>query len=289
MYTIGEFARMAQVSRRQLRHWDEIGLLQPTKVDSKTGYRYYSASQLTALNRVVALKELGLSLDQIQRFVNDDVSLDEMQGMLLLRKAEIEQQVLAEMRRIRVIESRLKQIREQGQHVSDVVVKHVPARKYIGLRTMSLDWETNLQRWNNVTSLLVDDRRDIRYGNFMGILHADGTATDYFDMEVGRILLTDSHPPIMTHDGQALTIRELPAYEMATFVQKGAPYEIHIGFSAIGEWAELNNYAFVGPLHGVVIDSVDFHDADELIVEAQFPIQKRDETSNLLDFTNPTP
>lgn len=56
---------------------------------------------------------IGLSLDQIQRFVNDDVSLDEMQGMLLLRKVEIEQRVLTEMRRIRVIESRLKQIREQ--------------------------------------------------------------------------------------------------------------------------------------------------------------------------------
>ncbi len=45
MYTIGEFARMAQVSRRQLRHWDEIGLLQPIKVYSKTGYRYYRAAQ----------------------------------------------------------------------------------------------------------------------------------------------------------------------------------------------------------------------------------------------------
>ncbi len=286
MYTIGEFARMAQVSRRQLRHWDDIGLLQPIKVDSKTGYRYYSATQLTALNRVVALKELGLSLDQIQRFVYDDVSLDEMQGMLLLRKVEIEQQVLAEMRRIRVIESRLKQIREQGQHIRDVVVKQVPARKYIGLRTMSPDWETNLQQWNSVTQLLVDGHHDVRYGNFMGILHADGTATDYFDMEVGRILLTDTHPPITTHDGQALTIRELPAYVMATFVQKGAPYEIHIGFSAIGEWAELNNYAFVGPLHGVVIGSVDFHDADELIVEAQFPIQRRDVPFDLLDSTN---
>lgn len=286
MYTIGEFARMAQVSRRQLRHWDEIGLLQPTKVDPKTGYRYYSASQLTALNRVVALKELGLSLDQIQRFVNDDVSLDEMQGMLLLRKAEIEQQVLAEMRRIRVIESRLKQIREQGQHVRDVVVKQIPARMYIGVRTMSPDWESNLQQWNTVTRLLIDDHEEDRYGSFMGILHSDGTATDYFDMEVGRILKTNTHPPLTTHDGQPFIVRELPAYEMATFVQKGAPYEVHIGFSAIGEWAEMNNYAFVGPLHGIILHPLNFQDTDDLIVEAQFPIQKRDVPFDLLDSTD---
>lgn len=285
MYTIGEFARLAQVSRRQLRHWDDIGLMQPAKVDPKTGYRYYSATQLTALNRVVALKELGLSLDQIQRFVNDDVSLDEMQGMLLLRKAEIEQQVLAEMRRVRVIESRLKQIREHGQHVHDVVVKQIPSRKYIGIRTQSPDWESNLQQWNIVTRILMKNPEADQYGNFMGILHADGTATDYFDMEVGRILKTDSHPSLTTSDGQPFMVRDLPAYEMATFVQKGAPYEIHIGFSAIGEWAEMNNYAFVGPMHGIVLDPPQFQNPDELIVEAQFPIQKRDVPFDLLDST----
>lgn len=282
MYTIGEFARMAQVSRRQLRHWDDIGLLQPTKVDPKTGYRYYSASQLSALNRVVALKELGLSLDQIQRFVNDDVSLDEMQGMLLLRKAEIEQQVLTEMRRIRVIESRLKQIREQGQHVHDVVVKQVPARMYIGVRTISPDWESTLQQWNTVIPLLTDHTQD-RYSNYMGILHADGMTTDYFDLEVGRILKADNHPPLTTRDGQPFIVRELPAYEMATFIQKGAPYEVHIGFSAIGEWAELNNYAFVGPMHGIILHPLHFQDTDDMLVEAQFPIQKRDVPFNLLD------
>jgi len=283
MYTIGEFARMAQVSRRQLRHWDEIGLLQPTKVDPKTGYRYYSATQLTALNRVVALKELGLSLDQIQRFVNDDVSLDEMQGMLLLRKAEIEQQVIAEMRRIRVIESRLKQIREQGQHVRDVVVKQVPSRKYIGLRTTSPDWDSVLRQWNLVTPILSDTTGSDQYGNFMGILHCDGTATDYLDMEVGRILKTDTHPPLKTRHGQPLVVREIPRGVMATYIQKGTPYEMHIGFSTIGEWAEMNDYAFAGPMHGVILHLPSFQDTDDMLVEVQFPIQKRDTPFDLLD------
>ena len=286
MYTIGEFARMAQVSRRQLRHWDEIGLLQPAKIDPKTGYRYYSANQLTALNRVVALKELGVSLDQIQRFVKDDVSLDEMQGMLLLRKVEIEQQVLTEMRRIRVIESRLKQIREQGQHVHDVIVKQVPSRMYIGLRTVSPDWESALQQWNTVIPVLTDYTQD-RYSNYMGIIHYDGMTTDYFDMEIGRILKTNTHPPLATRDGQSFVVRELPPYEMATFIQKGAPYEMHIGFSVIGEWAEMNNYAFVGPMHGIILHPLHFQDTDEMIVEVQFPIQKRDVFSDLLNSINP--
>jgi hypothetical protein len=108
-------------------------------------------------------------------------------------------------------------------------------------------------------------------------------ATDYFDMEVGRILKTDSHPPLNTHDGQPFVVRELPAYEMATFVQKGAPYEVHIGFSAIGEWAEMNDYAFAGPMHGIILHPFDLADAPNLVVEVQFPIEKRDVSFNLLN------
>ena len=55
MFTIGDFARLGQVSVRMLRHYDGIGLLQPARVDSN-GYRRYGAHQLARLNRIVALK-----------------------------------------------------------------------------------------------------------------------------------------------------------------------------------------------------------------------------------------
>ena len=74
MFTVGEFARLAQVSRRLLRYYDEIGLLKPMQTDRFTDYRYYSAEQLPQLNRILALKDLGLSLDQIQRMLSDKVS-----------------------------------------------------------------------------------------------------------------------------------------------------------------------------------------------------------------------
>ena len=64
MVSIGEFARLGGVSVRTLRHYDEIGLLRPAQVDPVTGYRGYLASQLGQLNRILALKELGLSLTQ---------------------------------------------------------------------------------------------------------------------------------------------------------------------------------------------------------------------------------
>src|SRR5581483_10239178 len=59
MFRIGEFSKIARVSGRLLRYYDEIGLLSPQSIDPETGYRYYSARQLPRLNRILVLKELG--------------------------------------------------------------------------------------------------------------------------------------------------------------------------------------------------------------------------------------
>ena len=59
MFSIGDFARHGRVSVRMLRHYDALGLLRPAHVDPVTGYRSYRAAQLSRLNRIVALKELG--------------------------------------------------------------------------------------------------------------------------------------------------------------------------------------------------------------------------------------
>src|SRR5437899_12364030 len=114
MFRIGEFSKIAQVSGRLLRYYDEIGLLIPESIDPETGYRYYSARQLPRLNRILVLKELGLSLEHIARLLDQDTSVEEMRGMLSLRKAQIEQSLDEEWERLRVVEARLQQIDTQG-------------------------------------------------------------------------------------------------------------------------------------------------------------------------------
>src|ERR1700733_13441207 len=92
MFSIGEFARLGGVSARTLRHYDQIGLLRPAAVDQDTGYRGYSAAQLGQLNRIMALKELGLSLTQVGRLLGG-ITLGELRGMLALSRAQLEQEV----------------------------------------------------------------------------------------------------------------------------------------------------------------------------------------------------
>lgn len=127
MFSIGEFSRLGGVSVRTLRHYDEIGLLRPATVDPDTGYRGYSADQLGQLNRIMALKELGLSLTQARRLL-DGITVDELHGMLILRRAQLEHELLEHQNQLLGIEARLRHIAQEGaMPADDIVIKKVPA------------------------------------------------------------------------------------------------------------------------------------------------------------------
>ncbi|MFG2826538.1 MerR family transcriptional regulator [Streptomyces sp. NPDC048434] len=124
MFTIGDFAQYGRVSARMLRHYDAIGLLRPARTDPVSGYRFYEAAQLARLNRIIALKDLGFSLQQVGAILADEVSVPELRGMLRLRRAELAAALTAAGARLAQVEARLRTIESEGRmSADDVVVK----------------------------------------------------------------------------------------------------------------------------------------------------------------------
>ena len=127
MLKIGDFARLGQVTVKTLHHYDELGLLHPAYIDTLSNYRYYTLEQLPRLHRIMALKEFGLSLEQIGLLLDEEVSAEQIRGMLRLKQAEIMQQVREEQARLEMIEFRLHMLEaEEDFPVLDVVIKRVP-------------------------------------------------------------------------------------------------------------------------------------------------------------------
>ncbi|WP_431803536.1 MerR family transcriptional regulator [Microbacterium sp. bgisy203] len=110
MLSIGEFARLVGVSQRMLRHYDGLGLLVPERVDEYSGYRYYSTAQLDRANRLVALKDLGFRLEEVGEMLDEDASSPRIAGLLRGRRAELREQIDADVRRMRHVEARLRTI-----------------------------------------------------------------------------------------------------------------------------------------------------------------------------------
>ena len=78
---------------KTLRFYDDMGLLRPIQVDAFTGYRYYEVRQLPRLIRILALKDLGFTLEQIAPILEEGVTPEEIRGMLRLKHSEIEQRI----------------------------------------------------------------------------------------------------------------------------------------------------------------------------------------------------
>jgi DNA-binding transcriptional MerR regulator len=125
VYGIGTVARLAQVSVRTLRHYDEIGLLKPAWADPQTGYRWYSPEQLHRLHRILVLRDLGVSLSEIGTLLDADVTVEQLRGILLLREAEARERMETETNRLARVEARLRHMEEETMAEYEVVVKRV--------------------------------------------------------------------------------------------------------------------------------------------------------------------
>ncbi|MCR2807900.1 MerR family transcriptional regulator [Paenibacillus soyae] len=90
-YSVGEFARLTGISVRTLHYYDEIGLLKARKND-RTGHRQYHSGDIVRLQKIVTLKFLGYSLEQILPLVQQETFDSDLLDTLLAQKRELEEQ-----------------------------------------------------------------------------------------------------------------------------------------------------------------------------------------------------
>jgi DNA-binding transcriptional MerR regulator len=278
MFRTGEFSHIARVSKRVLHYYDEIGLLQPAHIDHETGYRYYSASQLPRLNRILALKDLGLSLDHITAMMQADVSDEQIQGMLLMKKAELEHTLQEDLHRLRRIEARIEQ-NQVADDALDVVIKTIPAQLFLSIRTLIPRPEEMIQLVHFVQSVLPSrvDRRIL--GLFAGIVYSDSFRLTNNDVEFGYLLKQPVAGPVVLSEEYVLHMRELPAvHAMATAVQTGSPDLVFVALGRIARWIEANGYRIAGPYRELGLELFKKSVSDEMLIEIHMPIERMSES-----------
>ena len=136
MLKIGEFSRLSQVTVKTLRYYDDIGLLKPAQIDPFTNHRYYNLEQLPRIHRIMALKGLGLSLEEIQLMLDKQVEVDQVESMLRQKQAELAQRVLEDQTKLAQVKFHLRMIEaEAAVPEMEVILKEVPEFTALTLRT----------------------------------------------------------------------------------------------------------------------------------------------------------
>jgi DNA-binding transcriptional MerR regulator len=273
MFTIGDFANLGRVSVRMLRHYDSIGVLRPAAVDPINGYRLYNADQLSRLNRVVALKDLGFTLAQVHSILEDAVDPIELRGMLRLRRAQLEMQLNADSVRLRGVEARLRIIEEEGtMSTQDVVLKPIES-----VRIAEMTARANTFQTVDIAPTIQALYPELMQNLDSAQVQPTGPAIAYYEP-------VDADDSVIIHAGitvsanpspdRAFRVLDLPAVNTtATLIHHGSMDHVEASYQELASWIEANGYRTAGFFREFYLD-YDPADVEHGVTELQVPVEK---------------
>ncbi len=273
---IGDFARLGQVSVRMLRHYESLGLLLPDDVDRFTGRRSYSVSQLSRLNRIMALNALGIPLRKLAEMLDSDLDTDQLAEMLRLRRHQLRADREDIAAKLADVEFRLALIeRKKSMEHLDCIVKNLPAERILGSTIVLGEPPFDSSQ---IGPLFRDAAQQI--------VAADGEPSTgvglYTDDGHGGTAVTCgyrcSEPEQLQSRPECagLSVTTLPACTAATVVHEGPTSQITAGWQHLTQWCSDQGFELSGPCREVYLETGDGSDdpADQAgwVIELQQPI-----------------
>jgi DNA-binding transcriptional MerR regulator len=258
---VGEFSRLCQVPVKTLRYYDEIGLFKPCEIDRFTSYRYYTLDQLPRIHRIMALKELGLSLDQIAQLVNADLAPEQIHEMFQRKRQEVQQRIDEELERLALVKFHLRQIElEAKMPALQIVIKKIEPLRALTLRKFFPTQQDIDQTGHEILRAVASGRLKA-VALPMGITYGDEFRRHDLDYEF--VLPTESPTvsAVALESQGTLNPREVPGLDMtATYLHQGDYDGLNDALVSLQRWAVENGYRlggemrmiyFRGPMHGV--------------------------------------
>lgn len=267
MLKIGDFSKLSRVTVKTLRYYDEIGLLRSASVDDVNGYRYYTVDQLPRLNRILALKDLGFSLEQIAMLLAEDLPASQIRGMLRLRLSEIESRMQEERARLMQVEARLRQIEQEGKMSEyEVVVKNVEPQWVASIREQLRSYQDIGRLYGEIYPYVGRNRGQA--GVCGALWHDPG----YKETDIDGEAYVALSKPIQGSD--RVKVYELPAAQVASTVHRGSYGAFPQAYAAIVNWINGNGYQIAGANREIYLKPGKGQDDESCVTEIQFPIEK---------------
>lgn len=287
MFKIGDFANLSRVSVRMLRHYDKLGLLRPTYADPATGYRYYTVDQLHDLQRLHALRELGFSLEQVQRVWEHDLdqSGGTFEAILRLKQAELRRHLRETLARLERIDQQLTQLRQPPDarltHY-DITVKPIPATVALTCRaTMPPLTPEAVFVLREAASHALSSAGIEAQSAFM-LLHNPSTlhhrAHDEawpLDLEIAfAVGDAAAISPIPLLRGHVLSRRDIPGHStVATTFHQGTGRGLSEAHTAVVAWITAHGGVADCPIREVFVQH-SFTEMEANVIEVQYPFRK---------------
>lgn len=271
MFKIGEFSKLSQVPTKTLRYYDQIGLLKPDRVEPFTSYRFYTIDQLRRITTILVLRDLDFSLAEIAQMLDDDLTPEQMRGMLRLKQAEIARRVETEQARLARVEARLKQLEETTMPDYEVVLKQTESMQALVVRDVVPDYQS-------MSTLYVDLMEALEKhgltptGPMFGIYYDDSYMESDVDVEVGIPIAPKADLPT---EGR-IRVREVEALPQVASLLRHGPYDdFSPAYQALMTWVKAGGYEITGHAREVYLRGPsECQDQTDCVVEIQYPVRR---------------
>lgn len=269
MYTIGQFSRICSVTTKALRHYEQIGLLRPARVNADNQYRLYAAEQIEAVRLIRTARMTGMSLQMIKAVLAQAASARPLGDLLeMQRRALVDE--------LRELNHRLARLdwwtkRQEVESMDGtkhyaVTLRELPAITVRSRRQVVTDYP------RGVIALFRSILTEIEAA---GKAPAGAPFVMYYDEEYNpeRVDVEVAWPV----SDPALVTNTIPATAAAVTMHVGSYEELVQAYAAVFAWVNQNGYAARYPMRDVYHNDPSTAPPEELVTEVILPIRGKGE------------
>lgn len=270
MYRIGMFSKINKVTVKTLRYYDEAGLLKPAHVDEENGYRYYTSQQLPTLHKIIALRQIGFSIDEISLILRGG----SIQAIFERRKLELEAVMEESREQLSRITHYLGRIKEEFSMDYEVLLKELPEAIVYSKRMRVPNYDCYFEIIPKIGEEVTKANPELKCAvpEYCFIIYHDGEYKEQ-DIDVEFCEAVTS----FGSDTDQIKFKKIDRVETAACVLHKGPYStIGRAYGQIFKWIADNGYVPSDNPRESYIDGIwNKENPDEWLTELQIPVVKK--------------
>lgn len=269
MIRIGDFSKLSRISIRMLRHYNELGLLIPDHIDDFTGYRYYSAAQLTIANRIQVLKGMGFSIPTIGQILSEYDDAESLRKFLLIQHAQMKEEEEVIQKKLALLHNTIQRIgKDRGIMNYDVILKEIPERYVASLRDTIPAYDQEGKLWSRLQQEAGDHLRISNPCYSLAIFHDEGYKDSDVDVEI-QLTVMGTYK-----DTEHVQFKKVSPTTVASATFTGSYALLNEVNVSIANWVSDNGYEYDGSMFNIYhVGPGTEPNPDHWITEVCYPVK----------------
>lgn len=265
IYKIGDFSKMAQVTTKMLKYYEQCGLIKPAEIEQSSGYRYYDVEQLIPVSRIRTFLDMGFSTDEIKEMLNAEDNTERFE-----RKIEELQKELEESRRKTALLSFYKEAVKNDEFnqkyrvsLKNIDGKLTASKRFILPCVFDLPehWQNHYENVHNSGSKIVS------FPNSLTRFHDEEFTLENNDIE---LILFIEKP---STESDSFEYKPLDVFKAVSIIHNGRYEFLNEAYAFAYRWIVFNGYKVAGdPMESYLKSIYNTSDEDQFITEILIPV-----------------